>query len=131
MWECIWRPRSTGHIKAPDTSKPTRGLTFSRNFTHDGPLHGGWGGDITHGRGEDASQLRAEVNRVVSKVTNPEETGAAGAAGEHGSALASTRGSGSSETGEGQMQEIKELLHFGPKQHSLPVEKLGGSPKRA
>lgn len=91
---------------------------------------GGRGGDIPHGHDEDASQLRAEVNRVVSKVTNPEEAGAAGAAGEHGSALASTRGSGSSETGEGQMREIKELLHFGPKQHSLPVEKLGGSPKR-
>lgn len=37
----------------------------------------------------------------------------------------------SSETEEGQIREIKELLHFRPKQHSLPVEKLGGSPKRA
>lgn len=33
--------------------------------------------------------------------------------------------------GEGQIREIKELLHFRPKQHSLPVEKLGGSQKRA
>lgn len=124
MWECIWRPRSTGHIKANVRSHVYEKLHARRSTSR------GWG-DIPHGRGEDASQLRAEVNRVVSKVTNPEEAGAAGVAGEHGSALASTRGSGSSETGEGQMQEIKELLHFGPKQHSLPVEKLGGSPKRA
>ena len=35
------------------------------------------------------------------------------------------------EWGGGQISEIKELLHFKPKQHSLPVEKLGGSPKQA
>lgn len=75
---------------------------------------------------------------MLSKVTKPEEAEAVGAVGdEHGSALSTLRGSevgkrvGGWGGGEGQIREIKELLHFRPKQHSLPVEKLGGSPKRA